>query len=315
MAIEHPGGSTGKAKIAVCQRQEAFLVCRKARAMNEIYLGFKAYDIHELLCHGVAETGGLYAEAGIKVKLLDTTFLPDDAIPKNTFHAACAMALAKFLSGDQLKVLFVACDRPMFWLYGRAGVDSIEQLANGQVATYPEGAPPGKFLERLLQNADITADLIPSRDDVARLALLASGSVDAALLSSCFMPAEVELRGCESLAFIGENLRIPSTGLAVSNEFIERQPELVAAMTAVYQQAMNIIFAQDETVLRKVLVSHFRMPPGELDPTVQIIRHCYTHQGCSSESLLQSAMDNVAASMGLTTRAISEFYDFRYLKS
>jgi hypothetical protein len=91
--------------------------------MKEIYLGFKAYDVHELLCHAIAEAGGMYARAGIRAKLIDTTFLPEDAIPVNTFHVACGAALGDFLSGLNRKVLFVACDRPMFWLYGRAGVD------------------------------------------------------------------------------------------------------------------------------------------------------------------------------------------------
>ena len=119
--------------------------------MREIYIGFKAYDVHELLCHGIAQTADLYASAGISVKLLDTTFLPDDALPENTFHAACGAALASFLSGQRRKVIFVACDRPMFWIYGRPGIDSIEQLAKGRVATFPENSPPARFFQNRLK--------------------------------------------------------------------------------------------------------------------------------------------------------------------
>jgi hypothetical protein len=91
--------------------------------MNNVYLAYKAYDIHELLCHAIADAAGLYARAGVSVKLLDATFTPDDALPENTFHAACGAALASFLTGQQRKVVFVACDRPMFWLYGRPGIE------------------------------------------------------------------------------------------------------------------------------------------------------------------------------------------------
>jgi hypothetical protein len=282
--------------------------------MNEVSLGFKAYDVHELLCHGVAEAGGIYAEAGISVKLIDTTFMRDDDVPEGTFHAACAAALGSFLTGHRRKVMFVACDRPMFWLYGRAGVDSIEQLVRGQVATFPENTPPAKFLRRLLQDAGITPGLLPSRDDFARLALLDSGSVDAALLSSCIMPAELELRGCRRLVFIGDQLRLPSTGLAVSGELLEREPALIAGMVGVYQRAMDRIFDDDETLLRSVLVSHFRMPQREMDQTVQLIRACYNPSGYCSDALLQSAVDSMADSMGLATQPQGEVYDFRYLE-
>ena len=108
--------------------------------MNDVYLAYKAYDLHELLCHAIADAAGIYARAGLSVKLLDSTFTPDDALPENTFHAACGAALASFLAGQQRKVVFVACDRPMFWLYARAGIDSVAKLSRGRVATFPDVA-------------------------------------------------------------------------------------------------------------------------------------------------------------------------------
>jgi hypothetical protein len=283
--------------------------------MTDIYLGFKAFDVHELLCHGIAETGGFYAEAGISVKLLDTTFMPDGALPENTFHAACGAALASFLSGRKRKVVFVACDRPMFWLYGRPGIDSLDQLKQARVATFPDMAPPSRFLQVLLKEAGVAPGLLPSRDDVARLALLKSGSVDAALLSSHFLPAEVERHGAKQLAFVGENLRLPSTGLAVSSELFNDQPQLVSSMVGVYQQAMKTIFDDDQSLLRKVLLQTFGKPEQGLDQAVRVIRDCYNPIGYSYDNLLQSAVDNMAAGMGLSSRVSGELYEFKYIKS
>jgi len=282
--------------------------------MKEIFLGFKAYDVHELLCHAIAEAAGMYVSAGIRTKLIDTTFLPEDAIPINTFHVACGAALGDFLSGLNRRVLYVACDRPMFWLYGRAGVDRIEQLSTGRVATFPAIAPPAKFLQKLFEDEGIAPDLLPSRDDIARLQLLVSGSVDAALLSSLFTPAEVVQRGCNQLAFIGENLRLPSSGLAVSGEFLSRQASLVTSMVDICQQAMKIIFDDDQTLLRRVLASDFKMPPAELDQTAKIIRYCYNPLGQSSANLLQSAVDNVAKALNVETRPARDLFDFSFLK-
>ena len=120
--------------------------------MKVIQLAFKAYDVHELLCHAIAEYTGLYADAGLCVKLVDATFVPDEALPDNTFQVACGAALASFLSGQRRKVVFVACDKPMFWLYGRTGIDSLDQLGQARVATFPDLAPPSQFLKKIIDH-------------------------------------------------------------------------------------------------------------------------------------------------------------------
>jgi len=283
--------------------------------MTEVYLAYKAYDIHELLCHAIADAAGLYASAGLSVKLLDSTFTPDEALPENTFHAACGAALASFLAGQQRKVVFVACDRPMFWLYGRAGINSLAKLGQGSVATFPDVAPPSKFLQKFLREAGLTPDLLPCRDDTSRLGLLASCSVDGALISSNYLPHEVESRGARQLAFLGDSLRLPSTGLAVSNELHQSNSQLVASMVKVYQEAMKMVFDDDTTVLRAVLQQAFDKKADGLERAVKVIRHCYNPFGYSYESVLQDAVDGLAAGMGLATRSSAELYEFKYIKS
>ena len=283
--------------------------------MKQIHLAFKAYDVHELLCHAIAEAAGLYADAGLSVTLIDTTFVPDEALPDNTFHAACGAALASFLAGRHRKVVFIACDKPMFWLYGRPGIDSLEQLSQGRVATFPDVAPPSHFLRKVLADAGVAPGLLPSRDDTARLALLTSGSVDAALLSSLYLPHEVEARGPHRLAFIGDSLRLPSTGLAVASEMDQEQPELVAQMVEIYQQAMKYVYDDNDIVLRSTLVNAFGMPEQGLARSLEMIRDCYNPFGYSYDSLLQSAVDSMAAGMGLASRAPGDLYEFKYIKS
>ncbi|MEH6581837.1 MAG: hypothetical protein V7754_07875 [Halioglobus sp.] len=283
--------------------------------MNTVYLGFKAYDVHELLCHAVAAVGGYYAEESLAVKLIDTTFVPDEALPENTLHVTCGAALSSFLSGARRRVVFVACDRPMFWLYAQPEIDTIEKLGPGRVATFPDAAPPSKFLQKLLKETGVAPGLLPSRDDVARLGLLSSKSVDAALLSSHFLPSEVERVGARQLAFIGDTLRLPSTGLAVSGDFYDEQPGLIATMVKIYQRAMKAIFDDDQALLRKALLECFGKREDSLDQAVAVIRECYNPFGYSYDSILQPAVDGMAASVGLATRDCSELYEFKYIKS
>jgi ABC-type nitrate/sulfonate/bicarbonate transport system substrate-binding protein len=283
--------------------------------MKQIHLAYKAYDIHELLCHAIAESTGLYADAGLAVTLMDTTFVPDAALPETTFHVACGAALASFLTGHQRKVVFVACDKPMFWLYGREGIDSIKQLNQARVATFPDAAPPSHLLRKLLADEGIAPGLLPCRDDTSRLALLTSSSVDAAMLSSLHLPHEVEARGPVRLAFIGDLLRLPSTGLAVGNDLFMEHPELVAKMVKIYQQAMKFVYDDSSAVLKSVLVNAFSTPHEGLEEAIQLVRECYNPFGYSYDSLLQTAVDGMAAGMSLASRASSDLYEFKFIKS
>ena len=282
--------------------------------MNKVYLGFKAFDCHELLCHAIAQSAGFYADKNLSVQLLDTSFIPDEALPENTLHASCGAAMASFLAGKKRKVVFVACDKPMFWLYAGVGVTAVSELGQARVASFPDTAPPALFLRKLLSDSGASCGLLPSRDDVARLGLLRSGSVDAAFLSSLYLPHQIESRGFKTLAFVGDSLRLPSTGLAVSDEMIEREPNLVATMVEIFQRAMKTIF-DDDALLGHVLRDTFQMTEEGLQQARETVRECYNPFGFSYETLLQDAVDAVAGGMCLNSRPATELYEFKFIES
>src|SRR5262245_4990544 len=105
--------------------------------MVALQLGFKAFDFHELLCHFIAMRAGLYLQHGLQVSLVDTTFIPDDKLPSDLVHAACGAALAMWLRGAPYRVVCVAIDRPMFWLYGRSEYAGIDSLRGARIAGFP----------------------------------------------------------------------------------------------------------------------------------------------------------------------------------
>ena len=282
--------------------------------MNKVYLGFKAFDCHELLCHAIAQSAGFYSDKNLSVQLVDTSFVPDEALPENTLHANCGAALASFLTGKKRKVVFVACDKPMFWLYTGLDVTTVSDLGQARVASFPDTAPPALFLRKLLSDSGASCGLLPSRDDVARLGLLRSGSVDAALLSSLYLPYQIESWGLKTLAFVGDKLRLPSTGLAVPDEMIEREPCLVATMVEIFQRSMKAIF-DDDAVLSHVLRDTFLMAEEGLEQARETIRKCYNPFGFSDETPLQEAVDAVAWDMGLNSRAAKELYEFKFITS
>jgi hypothetical protein len=282
--------------------------------MVSIHLGFKAFDLHELACHFVARHAGLYTARGLDVHLLETTFLADEQLPPRTFQAACTAALIAWLRGAPVRVVFVACDRPMFWLVGRAGATLSEVAHSGRIASYPPGAAPGELLRLILGEAGQGGEpvLLPARDDNARLGLLLSGDVDAAVISSAVPVQRLTRRGLTILNFFGDALRLPTTGLAVPVDLLDREPGVVRAMCACYREGLRLL-REDASLAAQAFAAALDLNGDEATSAVALVRCCYTTDGRGDESAQAAAIDAVRGTLGADVSRAAGLYDFSAL--
>ncbi|MFQ5635777.1 MAG: hypothetical protein ACE5G3_10680 [Gammaproteobacteria bacterium] len=283
--------------------------------MQAVTLGFKAYDAHELACHFVARHAGLYERRGLRVRLVDTTFVPDAELPPCTFQAACAAALTGWLGGADMRVVFVAADRPMFWLHAGAGL-RLTDLEGRRVAGYPAPAPPALMFREILRGRGVDPNSVvlqPARDDIARLGLLADGSVDAALVSSAVSPRSKTIRGAGEVLCFGDEIRVPATGLAVSATTADTESGLVTAMCVCYREALELIHA-GTGVLEAALSAFVTPAAADTGALAERVRHCYTRDGTSSSATLDAAASLMARAMHATDlRPVDSLYDFSAL--
>ena len=284
--------------------------------MESVTLGFKACDAHELSCHFVARQAGLYRQRGLDVRLVDTTFLGDADLPQHTFHAACGAALTAWLRGADVRVVFVAAERPMFWIYGQPELRGLDELADTTVAGFPEHAPPSLMLAAVLSAAGVDTDrvtMLPVRDDVARVGLLRDGSVSAALVSSAVSPRSMERQGFRELLFLGDALQVPTTGLAVSGATFGAAPDLVTAVCSAYLEALELI--HDESgVLESALAEFAGVPDRDQAALAARVRQSYTRTGSCAMPILEAAAAEVAAALDVNdARPVAGLYDFSRL--
>lgn len=285
--------------------------------MATIQLGFKAFDPHELLCHFIAAKAGLYERAGLQIELTDITFIADADLPRQTFQVSCGSALISAIKGIPQKVVFVATEQPMFWLYSINNFKSVQDLRDQKVATYPAIAPPGHFANIILKNTglepgkDLTC--IPARDDIARLGLLRSGAVSAAVISSSIPPEKIKQLGFNLLCFFGDKIKIPTTGLAVNPSQLEQQPELVSTLANVLKQAIALAH-EDPVIVATVLQEVFDVSADFLDATVELMQHCLTEKGQTTAQVAQEAIDLMGETLGLSPGlGWDQVYDFSLL--
>ena len=281
--------------------------------MKTVKCGIKAFDIHELLCHFVAQRGGFYAAADLDIKLVDTTFTPDEKLPvADYFQVACGAAA--FSRDIPFRVFLAAVTRPMFWLYGSAGTEKVEQLAGKRIATFPPFAPPYWFNRIALRNhgldPDTGVDLKPARDDAIRLGLLRAGAVDAALISSAMSPVAIQRLGLNLLTMLGDEITIVTSGIATTEKIASEDPELVEGLVNVYRWSLAVIHDSPDEIY-SILEDVMNISHEDAEKTYELILPCYTAGGYIEPEMLQAGLNSLSDEQG-TGNLIDadELYDF-----
>ena len=272
--------------------------------MKTIQLGFKAFDPHELLCHFVALKAGLYKRENLNIELLDITFITDADLPVPVFQVSCGAALSAALMATPQRVVFVATDKPMFWIYANHEILNLTQLADSKLATFPAIAPPHHLANIILNKSGLDVEkeitLLPARDDVARFGLLKSASVDAAVISSAIAPVKIEQAGFNRLCFFGDEIRIPTTGLAIHQSYLDQEPYLIETLTRILKESLSII-QSDVVLCGSVLQEYFNVDEAFKDETGRLYQGYFTQDGKTTEAIAQNAINSLCKSLSVTT--------------
>jgi ABC-type nitrate/sulfonate/bicarbonate transport system substrate-binding protein len=270
--------------------------------MTTLQLGFKAFDAHELLCHFVAHEAGLYKQENLNIELLDITFIAEADLPKSVFQASCGAALASAIKGIAQRVIFVATVSPMFWIYSSRQLTKLEELKDKKLSTFPTMAPPHHLANIVLNNAGVNVaecvELLPARDDVARFGLLKSGAVEAAVISSALSPIKIQQAGFNKLCMIGEEISIPTTGLAIDQFYLDKEPQLAQTFTAILKKSLSII-QNDPASIARVLKKYFDVEDDFKDETAHLYQQYYTQNGRCSDAVAQKAIDSLCSSFSI----------------
>ena len=285
--------------------------------MKKVECGIKAFDIHELLCHFVARRCGFYESAGLDVRLVDTSFIPDDRLPQaNYFQVACGAALLS--RNVRFMVVLAAVTRPMFWLYRTAGIGAIEQLAGKRIATFPPPAPPHWFNRIVLRkhglDPDTDVELKPARDDAIRLGLLREDAADAALISSAVSPVAIQRLGLNSLTMLGDELTVVTSGIATTEKIASEDPELVEGLVNVYRKSLAVIH-DSPAVIHSILEDVMNISREDAVKTGKLILSCYTPDGYVDAESLQAGLADLGAEPGMDVPpGAGEIYDLEHLR-
>jgi ABC-type nitrate/sulfonate/bicarbonate transport system substrate-binding protein len=178
----------------------------------------------------VAKDAGFFQQEGLTVELVVMpasmnikVLLAGDIQYATTVGSAVVAAVR----GINLRTVMVFVEKPLLDLVGAPGINSIEQLKGKPVGISSRGGLHDVSMRRILSGsgldpAQVTVLTVGAQG--AMFAAIKSGRIAAGLLNPPFNFV-ANREGMKSLAFAGNFVRLPSTGIVTLAESLDRFPD------------------------------------------------------------------------------------------
>ena len=276
----------------------------------------------------IAREKGFYRDEGIQVKDLYIRggVIASQALQAGSVHFTLALGtgVRAALSGMTIKAIMVYCDKPYHFLYARPdlGVRNAQDLKGKRVAVTGLGSTTYHAARKVLEHLSLDPDR-----DVQILSVgdiwpaLAGGAVESGLIRPPFTNA-AEKMGMVRLAYVGDAIQMPMSGLVTSEKLIQQQPELVRRFVRATVKGLRFFLdkkndGESIAALNRVT----KMEPDVARQTYDFYFGIMTRDGVPSERSLSDDFEISRLMLPKTEiqnvsrqQAEQKMYDFRLLK-
>jgi NitT/TauT family transport system substrate-binding protein len=304
------------------------LVCgstpAQAAALEETLVAHPALTFGDIP-YFIARENGFYRDEGFQVKdimirggVTASQALQAGSVP---FTLALGTGARAALSGMTIKAVMVFCDKPYHFLYARPdlGVRSAKDLKGKRIAVTGLGSTTYYAARKVAQQIGLDPDRDVSILSVGDIwPALASGSVESGLIRPPFTNM-AEKMGMVRIAFVGDALQIPMSGIVTSEKMIRERPETVRNfLRATYRGLKFFLDNRDESIgmLNRVTP----MEPEVAKSTYDFYRTIMTREGIPSERALADDFEITRQMLKKETQSLTraqaeqKMYDFTLLK-
>jgi NitT/TauT family transport system substrate-binding protein len=275
----------------------------------------------------IAREKGFYREEGFEVKdvYIRGGVTASQALQAGSvqFTLALGTGARGALSGMTIKAVMVYCDKPYHFLYSRPdlGVRSVKDLKGKRVAVTGLGSTTYYAARKVVQHLGYDPD-----KDVSILAVgdiwaaLHSGSVESGLIRPPFTNM-AEKMGMVRLAFVGDALQIPMSGLVTSEKLIRERRDFVRSFVRqTYRGLKFFLDKNNEAESIAMLNSVVKMEPEVAKSTYDFYQTIMTKDGIPSERSLSDDFEITRQMLKKEGQGFSraqaqqKMYDFSLLK-
>jgi NitT/TauT family transport system substrate-binding protein len=253
----------------------------------------------------VARDRGFYRQEGFDVQLIvmpsavGTQALIGGNVKFSTVGGAGVLPI---LRGAPLRFLFATFNRPMFWLYAKPDIHSLESLKGKKVGVSSLGSGPDSLLRDLLKRHGLDGGrevpIMAIGSGTARFFALEAGSVDAAMLSipANFMAKEAGFR--ELVSFIDQEWVELQGSIVTTEQLLVSEPSLVEKF--IRASLKGLYYAREKRSETIAILARFL--GGREDAAGKIydvVRPGMTVDGTVSEELQRRSFEHVVGRAAL----------------
>src|SRR3954452_8578794 len=246
--------------------------CSRRSGMPDLDFAYVGLGVHEEDVYSVATELGYYADEGVRVAIRDGVRWDDEQLRRAAVVGLGRTLLIRLLAGTPWTMLCVNTERPLFWVMARSQFADVSELRGRRVAMHPALVAPGCFARIVLRgrglDPDANIDAVPMYpgDYSEHIRLLKSGELDAAVIGSTLSPQQLEAEeGLRLLLFFGDELQIPTTGVAVDPSILALDDPRVKGLVRANLRALATML--DDPALGAEHVG--RLLPGADDATAR----------------------------------------------
>ena len=253
----------------------------------------------------VARDRGYYRQEGLDAQLIVMpSALGTQALLGGNvkFSTAGGAGLLPILRGAPIRFMFTTFNRPMFWLYSRADIRSVENLKGKKVGVSSLGSGPDSLLREILKKHGLDGGrdvaIMPVGSGTARFFALQAGTVDAAMLS---IPANLMAQDAgfrELVSFIDQEWIELQGTINVTDQLLASDPTLVEKfIRATLKGFIHFRDLRSQTI--GILIRFLRVKEDAAAKIYELMRPSLTQDGIVSEEIQRKSLEHVIDRVGL----------------
>ena len=253
----------------------------------------------------VARDRGYYRQEGLDAQLIVMpSALGTQALLGGNvkFSTAGGAGLLPILRGAPIRFMFTTFSRPMFWLYSRSDIRSVENLKGKKVGVSSLGSEPDSLLREILKKHGLDGGrdvaIMPVGSGTARFFALQAGTVEAAMLS---IPANLMAQDAgfrELVSFIDQEWIELQGTINVTDQLLGSDPTLVEKfIRATLKGFIHFRDLRSQTI--GILIRFLRVKEDAAAKIYELMRPSLSQDGIVSEEIQRKSLEHVIDRVGL----------------
>lgn len=231
------------------------------------------------------------------------------------FSLSAGAAVTAAVQGAPVRVIAVHIAKSFYYMYGRAGVRGLDDLAGRTIGI---GAV-GDSTDIAARNAIRAAGGDPTRATYVAMGIdnvpqaLIAGSIEAGVITPPRDLIVEKAGGFRQLGFLGDHLPTPTSGVATTRQVIEREPDLVRQVLRVVMRG-QAAFTGDRATGEAMLARWLRMDAADSAIAWERAVPHFNAQGGLSDDVQATIIESQRGAIRVRQqREVNPVFDLRFL--